>query len=601
MSTVHGSRPQSLGPARGDDVSLRRSLGRLRRLLELVRPYRGRAALSLLTLIVMTAATLATPYFSKYAIDEGIGHRDRQALLIWVLAFVAAAFVGWAAQTAQTYLNAWVGQRVLTDLRKRLFAHIQSLELGYFENTRTGRLISRLTNDIDALEQLVTDGVTSLVQNSVLLLGTAGLLISLDWRLGLATLTLFPLMVLSTALFRLYSTRANRRMRERLADVTAHLQEDISGMRVVQMFRRESVNAIAFAETSDGYRRANLRTVVLNAVYFPFVSLLNAASTAIVLGYGAKLYFDGDITAGTLFAFLLYLSSFFEPIQTLSQFFNTFLAAAAALDKIYEVLETEPQLTSKPAAIALPPIVGRVDLDGVRFGYGADGDEVLHGIDLHVEAGQTIALVGHTGAGKSTLIKLIARFYDPRAGTVRIDGHDLRDVDIGTLHGQIGIVPQEGFLFATSIRDNIAFGRPEAPIEDVRAAAAAVGADVFIEALPDGYDTLVAERGAALSIGQRQLIAFARALLANPRLLILDEATSSVDITTEAVIEEALETLLSDRTAFVVAHRLSTIRRADLIVVLENGVVLEQGTHEQLLDRRGRYFSLYDDWVEAIA
>ena len=265
------------------------------------------------------------------------------------------------------------------------------------------------------------------------------------------------------------------------------------------------------------------------------------------------------------------------------------------------MLETEPQLTSKPAAIALPPIAGRVDLDGVRFAYGSDGDEVLHGIDLHVEAGQTVALVGHTGAGKSTLIKLIARFYDPRVGTVKIDGHDLRDVDLATLHGQIGIVPQEGFLFATSVRDNIAFGRPDAPIEDVRAAAAAVGADTFIEALPSGYDTLVAERGAALSIGQRQLIAFARALLANPRLLILDEATSSVDIATESVIEEALETLLADRTAFVVAHRLSTIRRADLIVVLEHGVVIEQGTHEQLLDRRGRYFSLYDDWVEAIA
>ena len=593
------SHPAHAIPPEG--VALRRSLGRMRRLLELVRPYRGRAALSLVTLVVTTAATLATPLFSKFAIDRGISRGNRHELVLWVLAFITAAFVGYGAQTAQTYLNGWVGQRVLADLRKRLFAHIQTLELGYFEHNRTGKLISRLTNDIDALEQLVTDGVTSLVQNSVLLLGTAVLLISLDWRLGLATLTLFPLMVLGTALFRIRSTRANRRMRERLADVTAHLQEDISGMRVVQMFRRERQNATLFAQTSDSYRRANLRTVTLNAIYFPFVSLLNAASTAIVLGYGAKLYFDGQITEGTLFAFLLYLSSFFEPIQSLSQLFNTFLAAAAALDKIYEVLETEPQLTSKPAAIALPPIAGRVDLDGVRFGYGLDGDEVLHGIDLHVEAGQTVALVGHTGAGKSTLIKLIARFYDPRAGTVKIDGHDLRDVDLATLHGQIGIVPQEGFLFATSVRDNIAFGRPDAPIEDVRAAAAAVGADTFIEALPSGYDTLVAERGAALSIGQRQLIAFARALLANPRLLILDEATSSVDIATESVIEEALETLLADRTAFVVAHRLSTIRRADLIVVLEHGVVIEQGTHEQLLDRRGRYFSLYDDWVEAIA
>jgi ATP-binding cassette subfamily B protein len=389
-------------------------------------------------------------------------------------------------------------------------------------------------------------------------------------------------------------------MRERLADVTSSLQEDISGARVVQAFRREQANARAFAEVNEHYRGANRQTVTLNALYFPFVELLSTLSTSVVLAYGGYLYFQGNLTLGTLIAFVAYLANFFDPVQQLSQLYNTFLAATAALDKIFEVLDTRPSLTDRQGATELGPIRGDVDIDGVVFGYGT-GEDVLHGVDLHAAAGQTVALVGHTGAGKSTLVKLLARFYDPRAGAIRIDGHDLRDVTSASLRGQLGIVPQEGFLFAGSVRDNIAFGRPEASLEDVKAAARAVGADGFIERLPQGYDTRLAERGSLLSIGQRQLVAFARALLANPRLLILDEATSSVDIATEGVIEEALSRLLAGRTAFVVAHRLSTIRRADLIVVLEHGRVLEQGTHDELLARRGRYFALYDDWVEAVA
>jgi ATP-binding cassette subfamily B protein len=387
-------------------------------------------------------------------------------------------------------------------------------------------------------------------------------------------------------------------VRERLGLVTATLAEDIAGMRVVQAFTREPRNQQRFEEVNSNYRAANQQTVVLNGLYFPFVDFLSAAATAIVLGFGGWLVFDGQTTAGVLFAFILYVSNFFDPVQQLSQLYNTFLSAVAALDKIMDVLDEEPEIVDGPGAASLPTIDGRVRFDGVRFGYGT-GPEILHGIDLDVAPGTTVALVGHTGAGKSTIAKLLARFYDPREGGISIDGHDLRSVTQASLRRQLGIVPQEGFLFAGSVRDNIAFGRPEATDEDVAAAARAVGAEEFILELEDGYDTQVAERGSRLSIGQRQLVAFARALLADPRILILDEATSSVDIGTERRIELGLRRLLADRTAFIIAHRLSTIRRADLIVVLEHGQIVEQGTHDELVALGARYRSLYGDWAAA--
>jgi ABC-type multidrug transport system fused ATPase/permease subunit len=579
------------------DWSWRRTVRRIRTLASLARPYKLRTSLAIVTLLLATVTALAPPYLAKLAVDKGIRGDDLQLLTLIVVAFLVTGLANWIAGSAQTYFTGWTGERILADLRNRLFRHLQRLSLGFYERNRAGVVISRLTNDVEALDLLVTDGVTTLVQSTLTLLGAAVILFVLDWRLALATLTVLPAMAVATSLFRSRSNRAYRAVRERLATVTATLAEDIAGMRVLQAFTRERASRQRFREINDHYRQANHTTVVLNGLYFPFVDFLSAAATAIVLGYGGYLTFENKVSIGTLFAFLLYLSNFFDPIQQLSQLYNTFLSAVAALDKIVEVLDEEPEIVDRRGARDLSWVEGSVRFDAVRFGYGR-GPEVLHGIDLDVPAGTTAALVGHTGAGKSTIAKLLARFYDPREGAISVDGIDLRDVTQASLRRQLGIVPQEGFLFAGTVRDNIAFGRPDARPEEIVAAAQAVGAHEFILRLEDGYETELQERGTRLSLGQRQLVAFARALLADPRILILDEATSSVDIGTERRIERALGTLLRGRTAFVIAHRLSTIRNADLIVVLEHGVVVEQGSHDELMLRQGLYTSLYGDWAE---
>ena len=593
---------------RGEDERGRK----LRWLLGLLRPYRRRVALMFAALIAATAAGLAPPYLVGRAIDDGITAGDETALYVAVGLFVASALLYWAATYAQTYLVGWVGQRALQDLRQRIFAHLQAMSIGFFTRNRPGVLISRMTNDVQALDSLVTDGIVTLFSSTLTLVGVVVILLLLDVPLALVTFLTFPLLAVGSVIFRIVAAGAYRRTRETIAGITSHLQETLSGVRVVRSFGQEPRHIGRMNELNEENRVANMKTVYLNASYFPAVELLSAIGTAAILLYGGYRALEGDVSIGIVVAFVGYLQAFFDPIQQISQLYTTYQQGMAALDKIFELLDTEPDLTDRPDAEDPGILRGEIELERVSFSYGTppesgNGAEpegpgwALREVDLHVPPGQTVALVGQTGAGKSTLAKLVSRFYDPQEGRVLVDGHDLRDLRASCLRSQLGIVPQEGFLFSGTVRENIAFGRPEASDDEVRAAAEAVGAAEFIARLPQGYETEVGERGGQLSAGQRQMVAFARALVADPRILILDEATSNVDVRTERAIERGLERLLAGRTAVVIAYRLSTIRRAGRIVVLEQGRVVESGTHDELIGAGGPYARLYGAWSEQAA
>jgi len=575
---------------------------RLRQVVALLRPYRLRVTLMFISLLLATAAALAPAYLAGRAINAGIRDKDVDALTWIMVAFLIAAIVNFVATYAQTYLTSWVGQRALQDLRRRIFSHLQSLSIGFYSRNKAGVLISRMTNDVQALDQLVTDGVVTLFSATLTLGGTAAILLFLDAQLALVTFAIFPILGIASLIFRIASADAYRATREKIALITSYLQETLSGVRLVRAFGQEPRHQRQFSALNDDNRVANMRTVNLNAAYFPAVEMLSAIATGVILVVGGHQAVNGDLSIGVLASFVLYLATFFDPIQQLSQLYTTYQAGMAALDKIFNLLDERPELRDAENAIELPRVKGQITFEHVDFSYGTTGAaDALCGIDLDIPPGQTVALVGATGAGKSTLAKLLARFYDPTAGRILIDGHDLRDVTEHSLRSQLGTVPQESFLFSGTIADNIGFGRPDATEDEIEQAARAVGAHEFVTGLEHGYDTEVGERGGHLSAGQRQLVAFARAAAADPRVLILDEATSNVDVATEARIERGLRRLLAGRTSIVIAHRLSTIRDAGRIVVLDHGRIVEQGTHDELLEAGGAYADLYRDWAEQSA
>ncbi len=570
----------------------------------LLRPYRLTVGLLALVVIAENAARLSVPLLVQRGIDHGVppllaGGSARE--LIIVVAMLSGVAVV-QASSRLFFLNrsGRIGQRVLLELRRRVFRHFQRLDIAFHDRYTSGRVVSRSTNDVEAIQDMLETGFDSLITAVLTLFGTAILLLVLDFRLGLMCLAAFPALVALVWWFRSESAKTYRKVRESAALVIVQFVETMTGIKAVQAYRREPRNQEIFEDIADEYREINERTFRLLAIFMPGVKLVGNLTTGVVLLYGGYRVLNGDMTIGTLTAFLLYLRMFFEPMQEISQFFNTFQSASSALEKLAGVLAEKPGIADPADPVRLSAVNGEIAFHDVQFSYVPERP-VLPGLSLTVPPGQTVALVGTTGAGKTTVAKLIARFYDPTSGSVTLDGIDLRDVTQSDLRRHVVMVTQENFLFSGTVADNIRFGRPQATEAEVHAAAAAVGADGFIAALPDGYDTDVAKRGGRLSAGQRQLIAFARAFLADPAVLILDEATSSLDIPSERLVQRALRTVLADRTALIIAHRLSTVEVADRVLVLEHGRIVEDGTPEELIGSGGHYAGLHRAWVESLA
>ena len=561
-----------------------------------LRPYSGKL-LAVLGLVVLGAVAQAGgPWLIGRAIDRYILPGNIAGLSRIMLLLFGVYVVGAIASRGQVYQVGSIGQNLLASMRARIFDRLQHLPLRYFDRHPVGDLMSRVTNDVDTLNQLFSQGLTQLLGSLFSLIGIVVAMLFLNWNLALACFTIIPIMLLLTSFFARRARRAFRLTRETVGDVTAGAQEDITGVREAQAFNRTEENIARFRRRNAANRDANVQAVAITSAFSPAIDVLSTLATALVIGYGGYLVFAGSLSVGVLTAFLIYVQQFFRPIQLASQVYTQAQAAVAGAERIYNILDEEPEPADPPGARELGPAKGRISFDRVTFEYDP-GRPVLHDVDFEVEPGRTVALVGPTGAGKTTIASLIPRFYDVTEGTVRVDGRDVRELARKDLRANIGIVLQEPFLFSGTIAENIGYGRSGDPAgatrEEVEAAARVVNAHGFIVDLPDGYDTVLGEGGGSLSQGQRQLLSFARAVLTDPRILILDEATSNIDTRTEAIIQTALATLLSGRTSIVIAHRLSTIRNADLILVIQDGSIEESGTHAELMQNNGLYAELY--------
>jgi len=562
------------------------------RLLGYLLKYNLRFTITVVAIVVVSLTGLLPPYFLQVAIDNYMANGDFAGLAFIAIILVGIYLVNWVSNYQRTYQMSWMGQNMVNELRKQLFSHLQELSFSFYDSSEVGEIISRVTNDTDTLSQIFVQGVLSLISDVLTLIGIIAIMLFLSVPMTLATFSVIPPLILLIFFFQSRLRKAYRATRKKIAVVTSRLEQSISGIKEIQSFTREQDTIQDFRQANVENLQANVKAGKLFALLMPAVQIVGAFGTCVVLWLGGMSIINGSITLGIVIAFLLYVNKFFRPLVDLTTFYSTVQSAMSAAERIFVTLDTEPKIADAPDAIELRHVKGEIVFSHATFGYNPNR-RVLEDINIHVEPGKTLAIVGPTGAGKSTIAKLLSRFYELQKGTITVDGYDIRKVTLSSLHNQMGVVLQEPFLFSGTIMENIKYGKLDATDDEVEQVAKIVGIHEFISSLPQGYRTSVGERGVRLSVGQRQLVSFARALLSDPPILILDEATSSIDPYTELKIKKALTTLLKNRTSFVIAHRLSTVRNADNIIVIDKGKIIEEGNHKELMKEKGMYYRLY--------